>query len=51
MNTSKKDGQVYLHHLDSYVYEKVVELSRDEQHPVVGRPTSVRTFALAKPGS
>jgi uncharacterized caspase-like protein len=46
---SKKDKMIYLGHLETYVYDTVVELSKDEQHPVVGRPTSVRTFALAKP--
>ncbi|MGL4422323.1 MAG: caspase family protein, partial [Gemmataceae bacterium] len=48
-DTSKKDGQIYLHHLEHYVIDRVVELSNDEQHPVSGKPTSVRSFALAKP--
>jgi WD40 repeat protein len=48
-DVSRRDGAVYLHHLDQYVNERVVELSNDEQHPVSGRPTTVRSFALAKP--
>ena len=48
-DVSKRDGRVYLHHLEQYVIDRVQELSNDEQHPVVGKPTTVRSFALAKP--
>lgn len=46
---SRKDGQIYLHHLESYVIEAVQDWSKDEQHPVMSKPLSVRSFALAKP--
>ena len=48
-DVSKRDGRVYLHHLEHYVIDRVQELSNDEQHPVVGKPTTVRSFALSKP--
>jgi hypothetical protein len=31
------------------VIDRVQELSNDEQHPVTGKPTTVRSFALARP--
>jgi len=43
------DGAVYLHHLDSYVTDRVKELSEGRQHPVTSKPSSVRSFPLAKP--
>jgi len=44
-----KDGKVYLHQLDAYIYDRVTELSGDRQHPAITRPTSIRSFALARP--
>jgi uncharacterized caspase-like protein len=44
-----KDGVILLTELDLYVDNRVRELSRDEQHPVTAKPTTVRSFALAKP--
>jgi len=49
-DVSRKDGQIYLHHLASFVIESVQDSSKDEQHPVMSVPMSVRSFALAKPG-
>ena len=43
------DGAVYLHHLDSYVTDRVKELSEGRQHPVTSKPSSLRSFPLAKP--
>ncbi len=43
------DGAVFLHHLDSYVTDRVKELTRGQQHPVTSRPSSIRSFPLAKP--
>jgi WD40 repeat protein len=43
------DGQVYLHHLDAYVTDRVRELSRGEQSPTTARPASIRSFALSRP--
>ena len=43
------DGKVYLHRLDAYLYDRVTELSADRQHPAITRPTSIRSFALARP--
>jgi WD40 repeat protein len=43
------EGAVYLHHLDSYVTERVKELSQGQQSPTTARPTSVRSFPLSRP--
>ncbi len=44
-----KDGVVYLNELDAYVTDRVKELTRGQQHPVTGKPGSIRSFPLAKP--
>lgn len=44
-----KDGVILLTELDLYVDNRVRELSKDEQHPVTAKPTTIRSFALAKP--
>ena len=44
-----KDGSVYLNELDTYVSDRVKELSKGQQHPVTARPTSIRSFPLARP--
>ena len=44
-----KDGAVYLTALDAYVAARVKELSKDQQNPVTGKPTSVRDFPVSKP--
>jgi len=43
------EGAVYLHNLDSYVTDRVKELTSGQQHPVSARPASIRSFPLAKP--
>ena len=44
-----KDGMVYLNELDTYVTDRVKELTKGQQHPVTAKPTSIRSFPLAKP--
>jgi hypothetical protein len=44
-----KDGAVYLNELDTYVTDRVKELTKGRQHPVTARPASVRSFPLARP--
>jgi WD40 repeat protein len=44
---ANKDGVVYLNQLDTYVTDRVRELSQGRQHPVTTRPTSIRSFPLA----
>ena len=44
-----KDHVVYLNELDNYVSDRVKELTQGQQHPVTARPTSVRSFPLARP--
>lgn len=44
-----KDGVVYLNELDTYVTDRVKELTKGQQHPVTGKPGSIRSFPLAKP--
>ena len=45
----RKDGLIHLTALNYYVEEEVAELSKDEQHVVVDRPSSVTSFPLVKP--
>jgi hypothetical protein len=35
--------------LFAFVEERVPDRTEDRQHPVMGRPTTVRSFSLAKP--
>ena len=44
-----KDGSVFLSELDTYVTDRVKELSKGQQHPVTAKPSSIRSFPLAKP--
>jgi uncharacterized caspase-like protein len=44
-----KDGAIYLHKLDGYVTDRVKELTKGQQHPVTAKPSSIRSFPLAKP--
>jgi hypothetical protein len=44
-----KDGVIYLSELDTYVTDRVKELSKGQQHPVTAKPTSIRSFPLSKP--
>src|SRR5262249_943121 len=43
------DGAIYLHQLEAYVQDRVKELTKGRQHPVTAKPTSVRSFPLARP--
>jgi uncharacterized caspase-like protein len=43
------DGLVFIHELDIYARARVRQLSHGEQHPVTGRPPTVRSFALSRP--
>jgi WD40 repeat protein len=42
-------GEITVSRLSVYVEEQVPEATEQKQHPVVGRPTTVRPFALARP--
>jgi len=44
-----RDGTVYLNELDLYVTERVKALTGGKQHPVTQKPTTIRSFPLAKP--
>jgi uncharacterized caspase-like protein len=46
---ANKGGTVYLNELDTYVTDRVKELTRGQQHPVTAKPTSIRSFPLARP--
>jgi WD40 repeat protein len=46
---SNNDGSVYLHELDSYVTDRVKELTVGQQHPVTAKPASIRSFPLSRP--
>ena len=45
----RKDGLIHLAALDFYVEEEVAELSKDEQHVVIDRPSTLTSFPLVKP--
>jgi WD40 repeat protein len=47
--TKTNDGAIYLHHLDSFVTDRVRELSQGRQSPTFARPGSVRSFPLTRP--
>src|SRR5262249_43922535 len=42
-------GEITISRLSTYVEEPVPTTTEDKQHPVVGRPTTVRQYALARP--
>jgi WD40 repeat protein len=46
---TNKDGAVYTNELDSYISDRVKELTKGQQHPVTAKPTSIRSFPLARP--
>jgi hypothetical protein len=41
-----KDKHVYVHHLFGYVFDRVKDLSEDEQHPSLNLPSTVESFPL-----
>ena len=47
--TNKRDGCVYLHHLQQYVIDTVMDLSDNNQHPIAVAPPWMRPFGLSKP--
>jgi len=44
-----EDKTIYLNELDLYVTDRVKELTDGRQHPVTQKPTSIRSFPLARP--
>jgi WD40 repeat protein len=42
------DGVVYIHELDAYAAGRVRQMSGGKQHPVTGRPPTIRSFPLAR---
>ncbi len=44
-----RDRIVYLNELDLYVTDRVKELTTGRQHPVTQKPTTIRSFPLARP--
>jgi uncharacterized caspase-like protein len=42
------DGVIYIHELDMYATARARQLSGGKQNPTLGRPTTMRPFALAK---
>ena len=41
-----RDKHVYVHHLFSYAFDRVKELSDDDQHPSLNLPDTVESFPL-----
>jgi uncharacterized caspase-like protein len=44
-----QDRTIHLNELDLYVADRVEKLTQDRQHPVTQKPTTIRSFPLAKP--
>jgi WD40 repeat protein len=42
-----RDKHVYVHHLFSYAFDRVKDLSGDEQHPSLNLPDTVESFPVA----
>jgi uncharacterized caspase-like protein len=42
------DGIVYIHELDTYAASRVRQLSGGKQHPITGRPPTIRSFPLTR---
>jgi WD40 repeat protein len=42
------DGVIHIHELDAYAAARVRQLSDGKQHPVTGRPPTIRSFPLAR---
>jgi WD40 repeat protein len=45
----RSDGYVYLHHLQPYIIDRVLDLSEEKQHPTTIVPPWMRPFSLSKP--
>ncbi len=41
---------LYVHHLHSFVFDEVVKLSSEQQHPFLSLPWVVEPFAIRKVG-
>ncbi|HVL12316.1 MAG TPA: caspase family protein [Gemmata sp.] len=44
-----RDGVVYLNELEYYAARRVQQLSGGEQNPTMGRPPTIRPFAISRP--
>jgi len=44
-----RDSTVHLNEIDLYVADRVEKLTEGRQHPVTQKPTTIRSFPLAKP--
>ncbi len=44
-----RDGLIQLTELNLYVENQVALWSKDQQHPAIGKPATIRSFALARP--
>ena len=42
------DGYVYLTEMDQYTRRRVIELSGGDQHPIMVRPSNIRSFPIAR---
>jgi WD40 repeat protein len=49
IGVSPKDRCLYLHHLQAYVVDRVVNLSDDTQHPTAVMPPWLKSYSLSKP--
>ena len=43
-----QDGLVYVTEIDTYLSDRVKQLTNGRQHPVTSKPTTIRSFPLGK---
>jgi uncharacterized caspase-like protein len=47
--TPDRDGAIFFHQLESFLHERVKDLSRGQQHAIVYKPDGMRSFPVSKP--
>jgi hypothetical protein len=43
------DGVIFFHHLEGFLLDRVKDLSKGQQHPMVYKPDGMRSFPVSKP--
>jgi WD40 repeat protein len=44
-----RDGAIFFHQLESFLHERVKDLSKGQQHAIVYKPDGMRSFPVSKP--
>jgi hypothetical protein len=43
-----KDGVIFFHHLEGFLLDRVKDLSKGQQHPIVFKPEGMRSFPVCQ---